>query len=799
MQTARKAFLLVLVLILVAALGAVGWFYWRLWRALPTYEGEVRLAGVAARVTVLRDARGVPHVSAETLEDLLFAQGYLTAEERFWQMELLRRTARGEASEILGRAFLESDKSNRILGLGDVAERAAESLDSESRTHLEAYARGVNAYLETHRTRLPLEFLLLRYEPRPWTPADSLAVALNLYKLLSTSWPGELLRAKVTEKVGPALARDLYVSRSAWDHPLAEPGERPRRRERRRVYLAGCRHPASELTAQFRPWLQEGVASEAQAAGSNNWVVAGARTASGLPLLANDPHLPHMLPAVWFAIHLQSPELDVAGVSLPGLPFVVLGHNQRIAWGMTNLYPDVQDLYLERFHPTEPYRYRTPTGWQTAGRRLEMIQVRGEADVEVEALRTRHGPIVHDDGGEKLALRWTALEPEMLSFPFYEINRAQNWEEFRAALSLFSGPTQNVVYADVEGNIGYYGAGHVPIRRRGRGEVPVAGEVADFDWVRIIPFPEMPQAFNPPMGILATANNRVVPDGYSHYLTDRWDAPYRVARRYDVLENQTGFRPQDFLQLQGDLLSQPDLFLAQSLVATASAETTETPETPALREAVEILRTWDGQMRAHEAAPLLTTETRRVLLENLLRPRLGDDWDDYSWSAHPLFLENVLRERPARWLPEAYADYDALLRSSLATAVERLRAEFPSRTLRSLRWGERLQVRFRHPLGARLPRWFDRWFNLGGPQSGGRYAVKQMTRGIGPSMRMVIDLADFDQSVLNITVGQSGHPLSPHYRDQFRAWDAVESFPFPFSDAAVAAAARYRLHLLPVP
>lgn len=770
--------------LLVLIVSVAGWVWWLLGRSSPQYEGEQRLAGLEAPVTVLRDARGVPHVYAESLDDLLFAQGFLTAEERLWQMDMLRRMARGELAEILGRSFLGSDKENRTLGLSGVADRIAELLDSESRGHLETYARGVNAYIESHRGRLPIEFDVLGYEPRPWTPADSLAIGLDVYKLLTTTWPGELRRARVAAKLSPELLRDLYVVRAPQDRPVAEPSRRPQPRERRRVYLAGCPHRVDELPGRSAEALA------AFAAGSNNWVVAGARTASGKPLLANDPHLLHMLPAVWFAIHLKSPELNVAGVSLPGIPFVIIGHNERIAWGVTNLWPDVQDLYVERFHPNDPNRYLTPGGWQPVGRRVETMHVRGEADVQLEVLRTRHGPIVHDDGQRKLALRWAALDPELYGFPFYEINRAQTWDEFRAALALYGGPTQNVVYADGDGNIGYVGAGRVPVRRQGRGEVPLPGETNGYDWLGTIPFPEMPQAFNPTLGIIATANNRVVPDDYPIYLTDRWDAPYRAARLYELLENQTGFKPEDFLRLQGDIASHVDLFLAQQLAAAAQ-------NAPELAEAVEIFRGWDGQMRATDTAPLLTDTARRVLLEKLLRPKLGDDWNAYSWPSHPVFIENVLRNRPGRWLPPDYPDYDALLRATLTQTVEELRREFRATSLRGLRWGQRLTVRFAHPFGLVLPRFLSRWINLGGPQSGGRYAVKQMTRQFGPSMRMIVDLANFDNSLLNLTVGQSGHFLSPHYRDQYTPWDSLQSFPFPFSDAAVQQAARHRLRLLP--
>lgn len=799
---ARKIFLSVVLVVVLVLLGTTSWLYWRAYRALPQYAGELRLLGLAQPVTVLRDARAVPHLYAESLEDLLFAQGYVTAQERLWQMDVLRRTARGELAEIFGRRMLEMDKENRTLGLGEVAERAVERLDTQTRALLEAYARGVNAFIETHRSRLPIEFLLLGYIPRSWTPSDSLAVGLNMFKLLSTTWPWELLRAKVLEKLPRELADDLYVSRSLLDRPVAEPLPRrvPSPRQQPRVYVAQ-RGPNSHLT-KCRHTLAELIEATSQlapAAGSNNWVVAGSRTASGQPLLANDPHLPHLLPAIWFAIHLKSPDsaslgrgVNVAGVSLPGIPFIIIGHNERIAWGMTNLWPDVQDLYIERFHPQQPNRYLTPSGWQSVGRRVEYIKVRGEPDYQLEVLRTRHGPIVHDDGTRKLALRWTALEPELLSLPFYELNRAQNWDEFRAALALYGGPVQNFVYADVKGNIGYYGAGRVPSRRQGRGEVPVPGDAPDYDWLGYIPAYELPQAFNPPVGILASANNRVVSDDYPHYLTDRWEPPYRVARIYEVLENQTGYKPEDFLRLQSDILSLPDLFLAQQLMAAAG----DRDLTPTLGEALELLRTWDGQMRAEETAPLLCHATSHVLLESLLRPKLGDDWQAYTWFMSPVFLENVLRERPARWLPEGYASYDELLVASLSKAIEELRQEFSATDVRSWRWGDQLQVWFVHPLFDRLPL-LRRWFRVGGTESGGRHSVKAMTPQFGPSLRLVADLADFDNSLLNITLGQSGHIVSPHYREQHSAWHSGRSFPFPFSDSAVQQATRYRLRLLP--
>ncbi len=788
MTRTRKLLLALLLLVVLVIVLPVGWFYWRARHALPAYQGELHFSGLREPVRILRDERALPHIYARNLDDLFFAQGYAHAQERLWQMDLLRRTVRGRLAEIFGPAAIPLDKENRLLGLGDAADRATEALDSDTRAQLEAYARGVNAFVAERRgslyfSRLPLEFLLLRYQPEPWQPADSLAIGLNMFKLLTTVWPTEMARAQVSERVGPERAADLYVARSDHDHPIAEPVLGPRPRTRERVFVARqCHHPLASSV------------EEMPLAASNNWAVAGARTASGAPLLANDMHLPHGIPSIWFLNHLKSPEVDVIGFSLPGIPWVIAGHNARVAWGFTNVMADVQDLFIERFNPDDPSQYMTPTGWQTVGRRREHIIVRNVEDVTVDVLVTRHGPIVHEDGDLKLALQWTALEPGHVSFPFLPINQAQNWEEFTAALAAYGGPPQNVMYADADGNIGYHAAGRLPVRRTGRGEVPVPGDSSQFDWIDYIPFDRLPHAFKPPAGVLATANNRTVPDDYPYYMSDHWASPSRIARIYELLAEEKPFTPEDMLRIQGDVVSLHDRFLAQQLVAAGDTAGSHPPQRA---QALAVLRAWDGSMQADAVAPVLTTAVEDNLEEELLRPHLGDNWKDYSWFMSPVFLDNVLRERPDRWLPEKYESYDALLLAALDRALADLRKEAGSLNLQRLRWGERMRVRFAHPLGSRLPV-LRRWFTVGGdPQSGGRYTVKQTGRTYGPSERLVVDFSKLDASLMNITVGQSGHLLSPHYADQYRAWLAVRSFPTPFSDAAVERTTRHTLHLLP--
>lgn len=792
MERRRKVLFSLLILLLLLLLVPLGWFVWRARRALPRYEGDLQLAGLAHPVRVLRDERAVPHLYAQSEEDLFVAQGFVHAQERLWQMDILRRATRGRLAEIFGKAALALDKENRRLGLGSVADRAVASLDEDSRRRLEAYARGVNAFLESRRgplltSGLALEFMLLRYQPESWRPADSLAIGLNMFKLLTNVWRRELARMRVSAQVGPERAADLFVSRADDDHPIAVPVKRQRRR-RPRVFVAHrCRHSLTEILA----------AQPLSAPASNNWAMAGARTASGAAMLANDMHLPHGVPSIWFINHLHAPEVNVAGFSLPGFPGVIAGHNQRIAWGFTNHMADTQDLFLERFDPADRSRYMTPTGWQTAERRLEHIVVRGADDVDLEVLITRHGPIVHDDGEFKLALAWTALDPAQAPSSFSSfllLNRARNWDEFTRAFADYGGPPQNVVYADADGNIGYHAAGRVPLRRNGHGEVPVRGDSNQFDWVDTIPFEHMPHAFNPPEGILATANNRVVPDDYPYYVTEGWIAPARVARIYQLLQEEKKFTPADFLAIQGDIVSRPDRFLAGQLVAAGSTVSSHPPERA---QVLALLAAWDGSMQAHSAAPLLTTTTRTRLLEELLRPHLGKDWRSYSWFMAPVFLENVLRVRPERWLPPNYPSYDELLLAALDRALEQLQRETRSPAVAHMRWGEQMRVRFIHTVGEKIPI-LRRWFSVGGPpQSGGRYTVKQTGRRFGPSERLVVDFSDLDATQMNITLGQSGHVASPHYKDQFRAWLEVRSFPAPFTDAAVERAARHTLHLLP--
>jgi len=799
----KRLFISLLILLLLIIFGGGGWLYWRAHASLPQLEGAIQVAGLAAPVEVLRDARGVPHLRASSLGDMFFAQGYVTAQDRLWQMDLSRRLAEGELAEVFGERALALDLENRTLGFRQVSQRALAELSPAEHAPLTAYANGVNAFIASHMDRLPIEFVLLHYQPRPWTEVDSLGVALNMAKSLSTTWRTDLMRERFRAKLGPDLFADLLPDRSPLDEPVAEVA-RGRKAPSRAALSPWKRadpfaiRSACDLVADptLAALLSEGDMSD-KGLGSNNWVVSGAHTQSGKPLLANDPHLDHSVPSVWYMIHLKAAGLNVSGVSLPGLPLVIIGHNEKIAWGMTNTGPDVQDLYVEDFDSGAPNRYLHNGTWVDAEVRDEVIRVRGKPDYRFTVKVTRHGPIVDHTGGRDLALRWTALEPHALSAllnAVTQISLAQKWEQFTAALRDYTGPMQNFVYADGEGNIGYYAAGWVPIRKQGTGAVPAPGSTDDYDWTGYIPFADLPHSFNPASGMIATANGRVVPDDYSYFITSHWDPPFRTARIFQLLRAGKSFAVDDMLRIQTDIVTLEDSWLAGELL---KADFHHHSQDPDAQYAISLLRHWDGEARMDSGATLVCEVTRRALLEGILKPKLGNDLSGYRWGMSTIFLQKVLANNWTRWLPPGDSSFEETLIRSLEEGVKRIPSRVGSRSHDAWKWGNTIPLTFYHPLGQGFPL-LGRLLSVGPfPQAGTATTVKATTSRHGPSMRMVVDIANLDQSVQNITLGESGQVFSPYYRDQFEAWYNGHSFPMPFSDAAVEQATVRRLVLGP--
>ena len=795
-----RLFLVVFIVFLLSILGGGVWLRWRTRASLPVLDGAIPVPGLSARVEVLRDAHGVPHIRAQSLADVFFAQGYVTAQDRLWQMDLSRRNAEGELSEIFGDRTLRLDIESRTLGFPQVAASALADLSPDERRLLDSYARGVNAFIESHRDRLPLEFLLLRYQPQPWREIDSVAVALNLATALSQSWESDLMREHIAAKLGKGLFPDVFPDHSALDVPVADvpPSVADGARTRSgdlffnafdsgdcRLSIVDCRLIQSKIGNRQ---------SSMAGVGSNNWVVNGSHTKSGKPLLANDPHLAHSIPSVWYMVHLKAPGLDVTGVSLPGLPLVIIGHNEHIAWGMTNTAPDVQDLYIESFNFRDPKKYLHNGQWVDADVRDESIKVRNQRDYHFTVMVTRHGPVISHDGDRDLALQWTLLSPHAVRLPFLRINQASNWQEFTAALRDFNVPMQNYVYADADGNIGYYAAGLVPIRKQGNGAVPVPGSTDDYDWTGFIPFDDLPHSFNPPSGMIATANGRIVPDNYPYFITAKWEAPFRTARIFQLLREGGAFTSSDMLRIQTDILSLEDEWLAKQLLAAAGKQP---PSSPDAQFALGVLKDWDGEARADSAATLVLEVTRRALLARILKSKLGDDLSGYRWPMSTIFLQNVLEQNLTRWLPPGDTDFNMTLMKSLDEGIRQIPALVHSQNHAAWRWGDTIPLTFHHPLSGGLP-FLGRWLDVGPfPQPGTGTTVKQTTPRLGPSMRMVVDFSDLDQSMQNITLGESGQVFSPYYRDQFSAWYDGKSFPMLFSDAAVEKGAVHKLVLEP--
>jgi penicillin amidase len=801
--------------VLIILAGVLAYAYYLAHSALPQLDGRLQISGLAAPVTVTRDSHGVPTMDAASLEDLFFAQGYVTAQDRLWQMDVMRRFGNGELSEIFGESTLKIDREQRIVGLRAAVKKAIEMVSPRDRSFFEAYARGVNAYIATHGNRLPIEFRILRYAPKPWSAEDSVVIAYVLVKNLNYHYFFDALaREKILAKLGPELTADLYVNRSWHDRPptvMREDLNQPDSNTGDSDDDSDEDSPDNSVTREKSPTrepLPVEALSEAFSAeglpvdGSNDWVVSGAHTVTGKPLLSNDMHLGHQMPSLWYEAHLHSGSLDVAGVTLPGMPFVFVGHNQRIAWGFTNVGPTVTDVYVENFNAQG--EYQTPSGWVEPEHRSEVIHVRGKPDVNVDVKITRHGPVITElVPGETrpLALRWTLYDG--IHVPLFDANTAQNWQEFGRAFSQLDAPGQNAVYADVDGNIGYQTTGKVPIRA-GDGTLPVSGADNAHEWTSYIPFEKLPSIYNPPSGIIATANGRITPDNYPNSISMEWEAPWRTARIYHVLESGRQFSAADMLALQTDINSEADLFAAERFVY--AVDHASKPSARA-KQAAELMRSWDGRIQAGSAAPTIaensTLQLRRLLLEPKLGSAPGDpkqsaavlSWKTYSWQMRSVWLENVMLHRPKRWLPESFPNYDELLTAAVEAAVD---GPTVPKDLASWRWGAFNAVEIEHPILGKIPI-LRRWSGPGRQeQSGSGNTVKAVTPTHGPSERFTANLADLDQSTLNIVTGQGGNILSAFYMDQWKAWYEGTTFTLPFSAHAVEAAKTHRLVMQPV-
>jgi penicillin amidase len=789
-------------LILFIALVAIYLFR----RSLPQMNGNVRVPGLTAPIEVLRDEWGVPHIYAANQDDLFFAQGYVHAQDRLWQMEMNRRLCNGTLSELFGGIALDTDRLLRTLGFRRAAEQDLTVTSAATRHALETYARGVNAFLAQNSHRLPPEFLLLGCKPAPWQPLDTIVWAKYMGWGLSANWDMELLRAAFIGKLGENKAAQLEPENVPGNPSILPP--------------AVFRQVAKTMLEQFRA-AKTFLPPIGLRGASNNWVVDGTKTTTGKPLLANDPHLPILLPGIWYEVHLVAPDFESTGVSFPGAPGVIIGHNREIAWGFTNAFPDVQDLFVEKPNPSNPREFEFRGKWEPATVVREEIRVKGRTEPHVEEIVvTRHGPIINRiapvaESAPPLALRWVGHEPGRLMDAVMKMNRARNWNEFTDAVRDWTLPSQNMVYADRAGNIGYYQPGLIPIRAKGMGATPVPGWTGEYEWAGWIPHEELPHAFNPTQHLIATANNQVVGADYKHFLALDYSNGNRAARITALLTEKIKLTPDDFARMHLDFYCAP----AKKFIAHLGGLT---PHDPFQVRALDALRNWDGCLTADSVAGGIYKTMEYFALRRVYADKLGELADYFiGVGFHPVImpitmyydrslvtLEQLLEQEHSEWYTDAATGQarsrDEILALALSDAVAALRQHLGDHMTRWT-WGNQHHVDYHHTLGAQKP--LDRIFNRPSRSIGGDpNTICQVAfvphipvqhAHFAPSWRQIIDLADWDNSRAVHTPGQSGHPASKHYDDMIDPWLRGEYHALLWSRAHVEQHAVARLALEP--
>ncbi|PRB10765.1 penicillin acylase family protein [Microbacterium sp. MYb72] len=858
----RIAFL-VLAGVVVVAVAAAFFLTWTIQRSFPQTDGSVELTGLASEVTVQRDERGIPTITADTTHDLFYAEGFVHAQDRFFEMDFRRHVTSGRVAEMFGESQVGTDSFLRTLGWREVAEAEVEAMDDTTRGYYESYADGVNAYLASRSgAELSLEYAVLGlqnadYSPEPWTPADSVAWLKAMAWDLRTNVEDETERALLASQLADGSATDAEVS-SALDqlYPPYPFDENPV------IVPKISTVPAVGTDADAVAYTSDGADDEVQRAsttiewqqasdvieaasllvgdvgegiGSNSWVVSGSLTESGLPLLSNDPHLGSALPSVWYQVQLKCTEVtdscpfDVGGFSFSGLPGIVIGHNQQVAWGFTNLTTDVTDLYIEKIDGDQYWRDGALVPLEE---RTETIKVAGGDDVTLKIRSTVHGPIISglvddftalaDDpdpalsaGGAAasapsseteyaVSLRWTALDPGTASIAIFALSTAKDFDDFRRAASLFDVPAQNLIYADTEGNIGYQAPGRLPIRGAGDGWMPQPGWDSAYDWTGFIPFEELPVSYNPSSGYIVTANNAIVTDDYAHFLTKDWDYGYRAGRIAHLIERRAAEGPLSAADMR-DIQMDNEMWIAKSLTA-AIADVDVKGAGP--KKAVALLDDWDAQNDATSAAAAYANVLWSNLVQNIFGEReqplpidgqgrlftvvaaLLDDPADPLWT-NPQLKVDGMDEMLALSAEEAYDELAGLQGDDVSRwnwgdlhALSLATSTFGSSGIAPIEW---LFNRGPYPVGGG-----GSVVNATGWKLGTSYATTTV-----PSMRMVIDLSDFDSSTWIHLTGASGHAFDAHYTDQTADWAAGVQKPWAFSPKAVDAATVNTLVLTP--
>lgn len=755
-----KVLLWILTTLIVIAAAALIFANVYIGKSKPMIDGKVQLTILDENVTVIRDENGVPHLDAKSDADLYRAQGYVHAQDRLFQMDLARRQASGRLAEVVGAKAIDTDKQFRTFSLRNAAEKSFDTYGDDAKQVLEWYADGVNEFIEEVKDngKLSYEFKLLGYEPEPWTPIDSLTIGKYMAYDLGGKWTPQAMRHWALNQYSEEKAMDLFITYPENAESIME---------------ANMKNPV-QVAGQFDPGLLP-----QEFNGSNNWVVSGDKTKSGKPLLADDPHLGLSTPSIWHQIQLKSPEQNVSGVIFAGIPGVILGHNEKVAWGVTNVGPDVQDLYIETPNPEDPTQFQYDGEWEQAEVRDETISVKGEEDVPFEVLVTRHGPVITDviykdeKPGAVFSMQWTALEPSNELEAIMDLNKAEDWESFETALQAFSSPAQNFVFASTDGTIAFKANGKIPIRKKGDAQLPVPGNSSEYGWDGYIPYDELPTLVNPKEGFIATANNEIVDDNYPYHITKFWAQPYRYERIAEVLRSGDQFVAEDMMDLQMD---QKNLHAEEFLDdLIGSIERMDRKES--YKGILAQLKDWDQVDSVDAPQPLLFHKLMKQLPVTMFAPDMPADVYEFMPGKPQLtdqFLRNAYNGDPSTWVLE-YGGVDQWVFDAFKKTVASLKEDYGDNS-EKWQWGDYHQLVFPHPLSSASPILAHFLDPKKQPVGGSGITVQAASfkddgsANHGASWRFVADLDDLSKAYHIVGPGQSGHVKSQWFHDQADDW-----------------------------
>lgn len=785
-----KWVVLILLILIVLSVASI---YGYLRSTLPDYDGEITVAGLTNKVEIIRDSYGMPHIYAQTDEDAFFALGYCMAQDRLFHMDLVRRVARGRLAEILGESVVSVDRLFRTITAGKSINEIAHGFPSKIKSAGKAYAAGINYYLENRKGPLPIEFTLLGYRPEPFTFEDGVAVHYYMAWDLNAAFSNEMLYASVIKKVGEDLARDIFP-----DYPEEYP-----------IIM-----PEGSTTMNFLKTLHSArkILGVEGGGASNNWVISGEKSETGMPILANDPHLGHGVPGIWYEAHLVTPSMNVSGSILPGIPYVAIGANEHVAWGFTNVMADDTDFYIEKIKPDDPNKYLYQGHWEEMTIKEEIIKVKGGDDVKLKVRLTRHGPIVDDVNeyeepkGTALSMRWAAYEKLKAIEAFDRLNRAESIDDIEKAVEFFKCPGQNWVYADDKGNIGFWAAVGIPARIGFSGALPVPGWDGNHEWKGYVPTRDQPHLRNPTRGWIATANNKHVGDNYPFPISHYYAMPDRYIRIQEMITEKDKLGVNDFKRMHNDFY----MVLAREWVPIMIKSLSNKKLSEKEQKALSALQNWDFIASVDGIPPTIFHATINAIVKNTFQKRLGDElYEQYIGNSYVTFnsLRNMIAKGSSTWFDDPETQdiegVNEIITKSFKDGIAYLDSEMGS-NVKDWIWGKLHTLTISHPFG-KSSALMGYFFNIGPFPMGGSlatvnpqpYKLSDPWAGFhGASLRYIIDFSNMKNSLRVIPAGISGNFMSPHYDDQVDLWRHGKYRPFVLDRKSVEEDARYTLIML---